>query len=391
MTSRLLLTTLLTIAFSSIQISATVALEASATKNGNAATLNRLRSTATLNPTDDAYTRASRATRNYGTSSFLRLKNSAYHIYLKFNVAGLSGIVQDAKLRLYLYDGGNQGGMVYSVSNNYNDGSGPWSENGITWNNAPVISGAWLDSLGTVSAKSYIEFDVTAAVTGNGIFSFGIDTPNGSSNYHRSKEYGSNPPELVITLAPVGNPPVAADDPVTATEDTQTAINVLGNDSDSDGTLVPSSVTIISQPSNGTITNIDAATGDITYSPNADYFGGDSFTYTVQDNDGNSSNAATVTVTVNNVNDNPVAANDVDSTQQNAPVTVDILNNDSDVDGSLDASTVTIISPPTNGAITNIDPATGQVTYSPVSSYIGSDSFTYTVNDNDGAASNTAT
>ncbi|MBW3548958.1 MAG: cadherin-like domain-containing protein [Actinobacteria bacterium] len=88
------------------------------------------------------------------------------------------------------------------------------------------------------------------------------------------------------------------DDAATVTEDDPaTAVDVLANDSDSDGTLDPASVTVGTAPASGT-TTVDPSTGAITYTPNPGFSGTDSFTYTVADAAGATSNAATVSVTV---------------------------------------------------------------------------------------------
>ncbi|HTV69580.1 MAG TPA: Ig-like domain-containing protein [Rhizobiaceae bacterium] len=91
--------------------------------------------------------------------------------------------------------------------------------------------------------------------------------------------------------------PVAANDTASTVKNLQKVINVLGNDSDADGTLDPTSVTIVDNATNGTLT-INTTTGAITYKPNAGYVGADSFTYTVLDSEGKISNIATVTLDV---------------------------------------------------------------------------------------------
>ena len=97
---------------------------------------------------------------------------------------------------------------------------------------------------------------------------------------------------------PVNLPPIANNDSATTLKNTPTTINVLTNDSDPDGTLVPSSVAVTVNPNHGTITNINTSTGAITYAPANNYTGIDTFTYKVCDNDGLCS-TATVTVTIN--------------------------------------------------------------------------------------------
>jgi concanavalin A-like lectin/glucanase superfamily protein/Big-like domain-containing protein/type IX secretion system substrate protein len=85
----------------------------------------------------------------------------------------------------------------------------------------------------------------------------------------------------------------------------------------------------------------------------------------------------------------PVAVNDMDSSNVDIPVTIDILSNDFDPDGSLNPSSVVITNNTTNGGVI-VDSFTGQVTYTPNSGYIGSDMFKYTVEDDSGEISNEA-
>ncbi|MCB9157720.1 MAG: PKD domain-containing protein [Caldilineaceae bacterium] len=162
----------------------------------------------------DTLVKSSSATSNYGADSVLRLRGGSeplYNSYLQFNVSGLSGAVQSAKLRLYVTDGSDVGGAVYAVSNNGSDNA-PWTEGGVTWANAPVISGGPLTTLGAINADQWAEYDVTAAISGNGLFSFGLNTSSSNSAYFSSKE-GANPPQLVITVdsgsggGPTNQPP----------------------------------------------------------------------------------------------------------------------------------------------------------------------------------------
>ena len=95
----------------------------------------------------------------------------------------------------------------------------------------------------------------------------------------------------------VNQAPTANDDTATTDEDTPIWINVLANDADPDGTLDPSTVTVTSGPTHGT-TSINTTTGYIQYTPETNYYGSDSFTYTVNDDDGAPSNTATVTIAI---------------------------------------------------------------------------------------------
>ncbi|MCA9994504.1 MAG: DNRLRE domain-containing protein [Anaerolineales bacterium] len=154
----------------------------------------------TANPIDDAHVKSDSPTSNYGSLDTLRLRETSdprYHSYLKFEVAGLVGSVQSATLRLYVTDASDDGGSVYAVSNNYADNSAAWVEGGLTWNNAPALPATPLDSVGTTAVGQWAEWDVTTAVSGNGTFSFGLNSNSSNSAIYTSSE-GSNPPQLVI-------------------------------------------------------------------------------------------------------------------------------------------------------------------------------------------------
>ncbi|WP_156481608.1 tandem-95 repeat protein, partial [Anabaena sp. 4-3] len=120
----------------------------------------------------------------------------------------------------------------------------------------------------------------------------------------------------------------------------------------------------------------------VTYTPNPNFNGTDNFTYTVKDNQGAISQPATVTVTVNPVNDEPVAKHDTITTNEDTNIIIPILENDEDVDGNdtINPNSVVIETQPSNGNVTiNND---GTVTYTPNPNFNGTDNFTYTVKDN---------
>jgi Bacterial Ig domain len=85
-------------------------------------------------------------------------------------------------------------------------------------------------------------------------------------------------------------------DTANSANDAAVTIDVIANDTDSDGTIDPTSVQIASQPGHGVVSA--TATGSVVYTPTAGYSGSDSFTYTVKDDQGAVSNAATVTLTM---------------------------------------------------------------------------------------------
>src|SRR5439155_22348535 len=131
------------------------------------------------------------------------------------------------------------------------------------------------------------------------------------------------------------------------------------------------------------------------YTPNANYFGTDSFTYHAVDSRGAASNVATVSLTINGVNDAPVAADDAATTNEDNAVGGNVLTNDSDTDntdgivGNEDTLTAVLDAGPTNGSL--ILNADGSFTFTPNANYFGTDSFTYHAVDSRGAASNVAT
>ena len=180
-----------------------------------------------------------------------------------------------------------------------------------------------------------------------------------------------------ITVNPVIDGPVADDDSARTPEDTPITINASSNDSDVDGNLDPTSAMVLEGPSNGTVTN--NGDGTFTYTPNENFNGEDSFTYEICDTD-DLCDTATVNIEVFPVNDAPLANDDTAATDEDVPVTIPVLDNDSDVDG--DAVTGTEVSDPPNGTVT-INPD-GTVTYTPDPDYFGKDYFTYTVCDSDG-------
>lgn len=167
--------------------------------------------------------------------------------------------------------------------------------------------------------------------------------------------------------------PVAADDSAVTAEDQPVTVAVLANDIDPDGD--PLTPTVTTGPANGTAV-VNAATGTIVYTPDENFNGVDSFTYTVSD--GLKTDTATVTVTVTPVDDAPVAKDDAASGPEGTAIVIDVLANDTDVDGG--PKVITAVTQPEsgNGTVTYVG---GTVTYTPVDpEFSGEDTFTYTLN-----------
>lgn len=191
---------------------------------------------------------------------------------------------------------------------------------------------------------------------------------------------------VTVTVNPVNDAPQANSDLTEVDEDNSIEINLLGNDVDIDGNdeILPSSIDFQSQPSNGELF-LDTATGIVRYTPAADFFGTDSFSYRITDSGGLTSDTANVQVLVNSVNDSPRLTSDGVTTDEDNAITISVLNNDTDVDGTLDSVTLTVTQQPVSGSVA-IN-SSGQVTYTPNLNFHGSDQFSYNVSDNDGATS----
>ena len=194
---------------------------------------------------------------------------------------------------------------------------------------------------------------------------------------------------VTISITPVNDAPVSVADAGTTLEGSATNINVVTNDTDVDGTLDPTTVTVVSAPSNGS-TLVNAISGLITYTHNSSETTSDTFTYTVQDDFGATTAPATVTITVTPVNDAPIVTNDNTSAGEGASTNINVLLNDTDIDSSIDPTTVSVINNATFGN-TSVNGTTGEIRYTHDGSESTTDSFTYTVRDINGATSLEAT
>ncbi|WP_253658466.1 MULTISPECIES: tandem-95 repeat protein [unclassified Vibrio] len=220
----------------------------------------------------------------------------------------------------------------------------------------------------SVSGNSNIEVAIvngiatitpTADWNGSEILTFTATDPSGESVSQT----------VNFTVTPVAD--IVADK-ATVVEDTATIIKVLGNDTfEGDDKVV--SLDTNNGPANGTVSvNPD---GSVTYTPNDNYHGTDSFTYIVTS--GGVSESTTVNVDVTPVNDAPVATNDNAVTDEDTPVTIDVLPNDSDVDGdklSIESASV----PEAQGTVEIVD---GKLVFTPAENFNGDAEITYTVTD----------
>ncbi|MBS9912741.1 tandem-95 repeat protein, partial [Vibrio alginolyticus] len=227
-----------------------------------------------------------------------------------------------------------------------------------------------------------VDGDLTFSVSGNsniqvaivnGIATF---TPTADWNGSETLTFTATDPSgesvsqtVNFTVAPVAD--IVADN-ATVVEDTPTIIKVLGNDTfEGDDKVV--SLDTNNGPANGTVSvNPD---GSVTYTPNDNYHGADSFTYIVTS--GGVSESTTVNVDVTPVNDAPVANDDAATTQEDTAVTIDILPNDTDIDGDtlrIDSASV----PSDQGTVEIVD---GKLVFTPAENFHGDAEITYTITD----------
>ena len=233
----------------------------------------------------------------------------------------------------------------------------------VEYNFECVAGGQGCGSSGWQAGRDYTATGLAAGTS----YSFHVKARDGSGN---ETDWSST----ASATTDANNNPLAADDSDTVAEDSSVAIAVLTNDSDGDGDSL--SVQSVTQGTNGSVINNG---GSVTYTPDANFFGIDSFTYVVSDGFGGT-DSATVTVTVTAVNDAPTVQNDSAEVGTNASATIDVLANDSDPDG--DSLTVIAVTQGNKGSVAIVG---GQVVYT-AGSKRGGDSFSYTASDGNGGS-----
>jgi len=252
---------------------------------------------------------------------------------------------------------------------------------------------------------SLLGFDVSATignVSDNGNETFDYD-PNGQFEYLAVGESTTDSFEytiqdttgrtdsatLTVTITGVNDSPTANDDGVSTGADTPftTADLVAANDTDPDTSDVLSVTGLTTAGTTGLVSNNGDGTFD--YDPNGQFESlpaGDSttdtFGYTISDGNGGSASAI-VTVTINGANDPPESQDDSGSTQEDTPVTVDVMANDTDPDSG-DTLEIISVTQGTNGTVSFTSGTTGNVTYTPNPNTNGLDSFMYTISDGNG-------
>lgn len=336
------------------------------------------------------------------------------------------GEAEDYKLKDIL--GVNISGTIY------NDGNGG-ADNVISGTGIQAVSGTQLyaylvDNTGTIVNKTTVGAGgvYTLANNNNGTYTVAISTNNVAvggtlasvaanlpSNWKASgASYGNNnsgnagiqpgTPNLQIQAVTPGTSldvsgvnfginqiPVANNDAGSTNVGVPVTLNVPANDTDADGTIDPTKVLLIDPADNAKKTSVtisgqgtytvNTSTGQVTFTPLATFTGKTvPLAYTIKDNFGSESVSALITIDVK-----PAGVSDTDLTPIGTPVTTNVKANDG---ASATGTTVTA----TNGlhGTTAVD-ATGKVTYTPNSTYVGTDTYTYTLTTADGVVSSPIT
>ncbi|MFC2082458.1 Ig-like domain-containing protein [Candidatus Bipolaricaulota bacterium] len=218
----------------------------------------------------------------------------------------------------------------------------------------------------------------TAVMSGNQVTYIAPDTAGlGSFTYVVEDCSGlQSTGQVNVTVLQVNRPPASNDAAVTTAEDTPVDLTVTASDPDGDVLTYG----IVSGPSHGEITGFDPATGRLIYTPDANYHGDDSFTFETCDPDGECA-SGTVTITVEPVDDQPVADNQEVNTLEDTAIAIQVTG--SDVEG--EALTYSIVSGPSRGTISGFDETTGVLIYTPEEHYTGTDGFVFDVSDSNDA------
>jgi hypothetical protein len=231
-----------------------------------------------------------------------------------------------------------------------------------------TVSGAPVKGQATVSSGSPYRLTYTPNADANGADTVGLQVTD-------SHGVVANV-QVAVTIVPVADPVRMAAQAYSTDEDAQLTGRIVS--SDPDGGAV--SISIVVPPAHGTLQVTNPATGDFRYTPAADYNGQDSFT--ASSSDGESTATAAMTLTVQPVNDAPVAVDDALVIAVSGPGLLDVLANDRDVDG--DPLSLAIVDPPAGAAATVVG---NRIQVTPTAGAAGPTRLTYRIADSSGVTS----
>ncbi len=249
--------------------------------------------------------------------------------------------------------------VTFSLVNNDNDIDGNLNLNSISLMNLPPSNqGVASVSNGMLTFSPASNFSGTVTTFQYEICDTGTPTPAKCATA-----------SILITVGSVNDAPVAMDEAFTLQEDGQISDNTLTNDSDIEGGNLTVNSSPVSGPSNGMVSLL--GNGNFTYTPAANYAGTDLFVYEVCD-DGTPvlCDQATVSFTVNPVNDAPTITDDNASTQEDTPVSINLIANDNDIDGNLNIASINLLTtPPSSQGMVSLSGA--NLTFTPATNFNG--------------------
>jgi hypothetical protein len=201
----------------------------------------------TFTTTADARVAEGSPTTNHGTQTNLQADGDpgiAQTSYIRFTASGINGQIQNAKLRVFCTTNGTANGPAAYLANS------TWMESGtggVTWNTRPALLSGVVDNKGAIATSSWVEYNVTSLVSGNGTYTFAL-VADGNDGVTFSSREGASPPQLVIEMqsAPTGTPTFTATSTATATS---TSIAIATNTPTLTPTLTPT-FTPINTPTN---------------------------------------------------------------------------------------------------------------------------------------------
>ncbi len=253
-------------------------------------------------------------------------------------------------------------------------------------NDADPIDGNNLEA--TITSIVPPDFGVVI-IAANGSYTYTPDLDFNGSDDFKYQVCDDGVPALCdeaivsILVSPVNDAPAITTDNITTPEETTILINPILNDSDVDGNLLINSLNLLNNipAAQGAITlNQD---GTLTFAPATDFYGSaDPLQYEICDDGAPTPGlcaTGTININVTNVNDAPVAENDLLTTQEDQPLSGNLLGNDYDIENDALTLTSTPMVSPANGVVSLS--SNGTFVYTPTTDFYGMDSFTYEVCD----------
>ena len=185
--------------------------------------------------------------------------------------------------------------------------------------------------------------------------------------------------DFQLTVTPVNDGPQANTDSEGTEQNTEVAIDVLTNDTDVENDIL--TIQSFTQGDNGSVTQDG---NNLVYLPDLDWAGTDSFTYIVTD--GDLTSQTTVTVTVSNINDAPIANDDSAQTNEDTLVEINVTANDSDADEGVDPAETLTVTIDTNNqpSLGTVNITDNVIEYTPNENAHGTDTFKYILTDTEG-------